>query len=153
MKTLALSVLLFAAMALTGADATRHEDCPASWTRIHGRCFLYVPAQTNWATAEKNCQSMNANLATVHGWNELRRIQIFITKASRGLGRTWLGGPVCQSEGLSLWCDGTSLNYRHCGSLNYHWNQNCMFTYNGGRKCWDDEMCTNKYSSVCAKDI
>uniref|UniRef100_A0A8P4PXN6 C-type lectin domain-containing protein n=1 Tax=Dicentrarchus labrax TaxID=13489 RepID=A0A8P4PXN6_DICLA len=47
------------------------RSCPSGWTAFNSRCFLYVPRVLNWAQAERNCQSMGGNLASVHSFQEL----------------------------------------------------------------------------------
>ncbi|KAI3375642.1 hypothetical protein L3Q82_003960 [Scortum barcoo] len=127
-------------------------SCPTGWTESNGRCFHYVPAKLNWAKAEKNCQTMSANLASVHSAGEYHDIQTMIAKITKAFGRTWLGGTDCQNEGIWLWSDGTPFNYRHCGSFdNLFWRQHCLQMNYGGNKCWDDVYCSRELPSVCAK--
>uniref|UniRef100_A0A7N8WK60 Type-2 ice-structuring protein-like n=1 Tax=Mastacembelus armatus TaxID=205130 RepID=A0A7N8WK60_9TELE len=172
MKTLSGFVLLCAMMTLTSAVgkclntvssfvvawrqknhlSKRSVTCPPAWTQISGRCFKYVPALLPWAQAEKNCQSMGANLASVHSADEYHNIQMLIAKITHGFGTTWLGGSDCQKTGIWLWSDGTRFNYRHCGKFdNFFWNQHCLQMNYGGNKCWDDLQCRSKRPSVCAK--
>ncbi|XP_067380385.1 type-2 ice-structuring protein-like [Channa argus] len=167
MKTLILFVLLCATVTLTTATRPflflyfpssksrlfrRSLPCPPAWTLRDGRCFHYVPARLTWAKAEKNCQSMGANLASVHNADEYHDIQKLIAKVTHGFGRTWLGGSDCQKEGIWLWSDGTPFNYRHCGTFdNRWWRQHCLQMNYGANKCWDDVQCYHKLPSVCAK--
>ncbi|XP_047194663.1 ladderlectin-like isoform X1 [Hippoglossus stenolepis] len=127
----AVFLLLCAAMALTGVAPSdlvkRSTACPNGWTEISGRCFYYVPDPLNWAEAEKKCQTMNANLASVHSSSEYRSIQMMIAKITHGFGRTWIGGTDCQMEGIWLWSDGTAFDYTHCGVFdNRYWRQHCL---------------------------
>ncbi|XP_034424867.1 ladderlectin-like [Hippoglossus hippoglossus] len=125
--------------------------CPNGWTYISGRCYYYVSAKLNWAEAEVNCLTMNANLASVHSSSEYRSIQRVITKGSKVSGRTWIGGTDCQIEGIWLWSDGTAFDYRHCGVFdNRHSKQHCALMNYGDNKCWDDEKCSEEFPSVCA---
>lgn len=43
--------------------AQRCRGCPNGWSRIHRRCFLYVPRAMNWATAEVNFSYFVSNTA------------------------------------------------------------------------------------------
>ncbi|XP_049922685.1 ladderlectin-like [Epinephelus moara] len=152
MKTLTVFALLCAMMALTTAAALsevkdehgtveviqegehhvieRSTSCPGGWNLINGRCFLYVPRSMSWARAELNCQSMGANLASVHLAEEYH-------------------------EHYWFWSDGTSFNYRRwChGEPNNGGGagQHCIqMNYSGGR-CWNDLQCSDKLPSVCAR--
>ncbi|KAM9335723.1 type-2 ice-structuring protein-like [Symphorus nematophorus] len=144
-------------MALARADAKtqlvkKSVSCPDGWTAIEGRCFYYVPQELSWARAEKICLGMGANLASVHSANEYQSIQTMIAKITHGFKETWLGGSDCQLKGTWLWSDGTPFNYRHCGDFNnLFWRQHCLQMNYGANKCWDDQQCSSKRPSVCAK--
>uniref|UniRef100_A0A669AX88 C-type lectin domain-containing protein n=1 Tax=Oreochromis niloticus TaxID=8128 RepID=A0A669AX88_ORENI len=72
------------------------RGCPYGWTWFRNRCFRYVPRRMNWVAAEKNCQSMKANLASVHSAEENQNIQKVIKATSLNESRTWIGGTDCQ---------------------------------------------------------
>ncbi|XP_025756677.1 type-2 ice-structuring protein isoform X2 [Oreochromis niloticus] len=91
---LTLSLLVCALIALARADAT----CPDNWSEFGGRCFHYVSVKMTWAEAEKNCQSMKANLASVHSAEENQNIQKVIKATSLNESRTWIGGTDCQMK-------------------------------------------------------
>nr|XP_033465115.1 type-2 ice-structuring protein-like [Epinephelus lanceolatus] len=97
MKTLTVFALLCAMMALTTAAGEHHviersASCPGGWNLINGRCFLFVPRAMTWARAELNCQSMGANLASVHLAEEYHGIKKMIEDKTHGHPQTWLGG-------------------------------------------------------------
>uniref|UniRef100_A0A8C4ESM9 C-type lectin domain-containing protein n=1 Tax=Dicentrarchus labrax TaxID=13489 RepID=A0A8C4ESM9_DICLA len=107
MKILTLSALLCAMMALTGADEDINSlletdyvqsvrSCPSGWTAFNSRCFLYVPRVLNWAQAERNCQSMGGNLASVHSFQEYHEIQRMIVRVSHYSNQAWIGGSDAQ---------------------------------------------------------
>ncbi|XP_076581163.1 galactose-specific lectin nattectin-like [Chaetodon auriga] len=156
MKMLKASVLVFAVMFLATASARaprrRWISCPRGWTNVRGRCFYYVSTMLPWAKAEQYCQTLGANLASVHNAYEYRRIQRLIWWKTHAYGRTWLGGSDCQKEGVWLWTDGTSFSYRHCGRFdNLFWVQHCLQMNYGAYRCWDDTRCSNNLPFVCAK--
>uniref|UniRef100_A0A3P9NBH1 C-type lectin domain-containing protein n=1 Tax=Poecilia reticulata TaxID=8081 RepID=A0A3P9NBH1_POERE len=89
--------------------------CPSGWTLIKNRCFRYVSRRMSWATAEKNCLAMGANLASA-----------LIVKASSQSKSTWLGGSDAQQVFLPMiytnWCLKEPNNYRgkqHCLQMNW----------------------------------
>uniref|UniRef100_A0A8P4JVY1 C-type lectin domain-containing protein n=2 Tax=Dicentrarchus labrax TaxID=13489 RepID=A0A8P4JVY1_DICLA len=126
----------------------------SGWTGYKGSCFHYIPTAMTWARAEKNCQSMGANLASVHSAEEYHELQRMIVSITHAYRETWIGGSDAQEEGVWLWSDGSSFNYRHCGGFdNWGGKQHCLQMNYGGQKCWDDCQCSYKRPFVCAKKI
>uniref|UniRef100_A0A3B4H0T1 Ladderlectin-like n=1 Tax=Pundamilia nyererei TaxID=303518 RepID=A0A3B4H0T1_9CICH len=126
----------------------RCRGCPHGWSRIHRRCFLYVPRAMNWAAAERNCLSMGANLASVHTSAEHQLIQRLT--AHNGYGVTWVGGTDASGEGIWLWSDGSRFNYQNwCGGEpNNYLKQDCLQINYSGSKCWDDQHCHVNLPSI-----
>ncbi|KAK2863331.1 hypothetical protein Q5P01_002864 [Channa striata] len=181
MKFLNLSALLCAMMALTQAavlleskdgnrtvgdvqerkaqafivDFSRSTSCPRGWSRYNNRCFLYVPRAMTWAQAERNCQSMGANLASVHKAEEYHWVQRMISDHVHASPRTWFGGSDGEEEGVWFWSDGTpfSFSYWCRGEPNNQSSQQCLQVNFGDGKCWDDVQCYYNLPSVCAKRI
>ncbi|XP_026181972.1 lactose-binding lectin l-2-like [Mastacembelus armatus] len=77
MKTLILAALLCALLALDTAQGQCGDKpaCPSGWTEYKDRCFFYVPKVTSWPDAQKNCQSLGGNLASVRDKDEYGAIQ------------------------------------------------------------------------------
>ncbi|KAL4007832.1 hypothetical protein ACER0C_001684 [Sarotherodon galilaeus] len=128
--------------------------CPYGWKRYRKRCFLFVSQPLSWAQAQKNCEQMNANLASVHCRKEHKFIRRLIFRATRQRKPTWLGGSNAKN-GYWFWIDGTQFRYTNwCPGQpsNYYYEQ-CLQMNFGGHKCWDDAYCTKLLSSVCAKKI
>ncbi|XP_014831465.1 PREDICTED: type-2 ice-structuring protein-like isoform X1 [Poecilia mexicana] len=166
MRVLLFSAAMFAMMVLTSALALpeansakqaksdlvkRSTDCPRGWTGFNGRCFRYIPQPMSWARAEKNCQSMGANLASVHDKEDYHEIKKLIVTASHEYKATWIGGSDAQEENEWFWSDGTPFHYTiWCpGEPNNSRKQHCLYT--GGRNCWDDFQCYHHKPSVCVK--
>ncbi|XP_059211320.1 ladderlectin-like [Centropristis striata] len=175
MKTLTVTALLCAVMALTTAATLsevkdvqealekpgehqvveRSTCCPDGWRMINGRCFLYVKQLMNWAQAERNCQSMGANLASVHQALEQDEIQRMVTDITNGHPDTWIGGSDAEMEGVWLWSDGTPFRFSYwcSGEPNNQGNEHCLEMNFGDNKCWNDKECDTNRPSVCAKNI
>ncbi|KAK2863330.1 hypothetical protein Q5P01_002863 [Channa striata] len=176
MKILAFWAVLCAMMALTLAAALseskdelgavaeiqehnhaikRSPSCPSGWRRNNGQCFVYVPRAMTWAHAERNCQSMGANLASVHKAEEYHWIQRMITDQTHDYPNTWIGASDSEEEGVWFWSDGTPFNFAYwCkGEPNNKRHQHCLQINDGGNKCWDDMQCSKQLPSVCAKKI
>ncbi|XP_059210475.1 ladderlectin-like [Centropristis striata] len=134
----------------------RSTSCPGRWRLINGRCFLYVPGARNWAQAERNCQSMGANLASVHRADEYHGIQRMIRDVTHGYPQPWIGGYDAAVERFWLWSDGTPFRFSYwCRGEpnNYRAQQHCIHINYRGGKCWDDRSCYGHRPSVCAKNI
>ncbi|XP_067381173.1 type-2 ice-structuring protein-like [Channa argus] len=171
MKNLALCVLGCAVVVLVGAAAVEEEKAqndqtersnldkrtvltPRGWSQIIGRSFQFVPKPMTWAEAEKNCQSIGGNLASVHNTYEYHEIQRLITTATHEYKATWIGGSDAQQEGTWLWSNGRSLQYTNwCPRQpdNFRGTQHCIQINYGAQKCWDDVDCHIKRPSVCVK--
>ncbi|KAM4564442.1 type-2 ice-structuring protein-like isoform 2-T2 [Fundulus diaphanus] len=170
MKLLAVCVLVFSVMARTRAnpiqddgstdqeevDLVQRSSCPSGWSPINSRCFHYVPKPMTWARAEKNCLSMGAHLASVHDLDEYHQVQSLITTATHGSKETWIGGTNAQETSIWFWSDGSPLHYTnwcHGEPNNYMGRQFCLLMNYSGEKCWDDQRCSVRHPSVCAKKI
>ncbi|KAM7366615.1 hypothetical protein PAMP_016038 [Pampus punctatissimus] len=159
MKMLAVSLLVCTVMTLSQAAAGKNHmvvkrsiRCPSGWDKYNGRCFRYIPRSMSWAQAEKNCQSMGANLASVHSADEYHHLQKIIVTFTHSYGETWIGGSDAEQESVWLWSDGSPFNYRHCGGFdNYNGRQHCLQMNYGANNCWDDQMCDVYLPSICAK--
>ncbi|KAE8279467.1 hypothetical protein D5F01_LYC23056 [Larimichthys crocea] len=168
MKLLTVSAFLCAMIALNRAAAlgppiettNNHQfsgsaSCPCGWSEFNGRCFLFVPADMTWAKAEKNCQSLGGNLASIHNILEYQEIQNLIKSATYENKRTWAGGSDAEEEGEWFWSDGTRFGYSNwCpGEPNNTQGQHCLQINHGNGKCWDDVQCDIGRPSVCAREI
>ncbi|XP_074518062.1 galactose-specific lectin nattectin-like isoform X5 [Halichoeres trimaculatus] len=130
----------------------RTLSCPSGWTLLSERCFCYDSSYRTWAQAERNCQALGGNLASVHSAAEYHNIQWLVTTMSYKHGLTWLGASDAAEEGTWLWTDGTSYNYKYYGGFdNAGSKQHCLQMNWGEHKYWDDVECYNKLPSVCSR--
>ncbi|XP_059192280.1 ladderlectin-like [Centropristis striata] len=154
---LTVSLLVCAVIVLAGADdAPAAPSCPDGFQEFKGRCFNYVPSVRDWADAETNCQSMKANLASVHSEEEYQFIQGMITAQTNGFPNTWIGGSDCQQDGSWLWSDGKVFLYANwcLGEPDNEGGSQCCTEMNFGvGKCWNDLDCSSKLPSVCAVSL
>ncbi|XP_059192278.1 type-2 ice-structuring protein-like [Centropristis striata] len=155
---LTVSLLVCAVIVLAGADdAPAAPSCPDGFQEFNGRCFHYVDTERSWTDAEKNCQSMEGNLASVHSELDYRFIQMMMEKHTNGsLPNSWIGGTDCQKEGSWFWSDGSTFLFQlWCPREpnNIHGNQHCMEMNFGADNCWNDMDCAKKHPSVCARSL
>ncbi|CAI5661141.1 unnamed protein product [Oreochromis niloticus] len=176
MKLLTLSALLCAMMALTTAIDLEEEEgsggreellltgedhvvktsrrCPYGWKRYRKRCFLFVSQPLSWAQAKKNCEQMNANLASVHCRKEHKFIQRLIFRATRQCKPTWLGGSNAKVNYIWTWTDGTNFRYTNwCRGEPSNSYGHCLEMNFSAKKCWNGVFCSCLRPSVCVKNI
>ncbi|XP_062300969.1 type-2 ice-structuring protein-like [Scomber scombrus] len=154
MKMLTVSLLVCAMMAsIRDAEATTGKASCGTWTEIKGRCFQYVPTIMKWAQAEKNCQAMGANLASIRSIEEYHEIQMLMKRKTYDQKTTWVGGFDAPQRGVWFWSDGSTFQFTHwCpGQPSAWWSQHCLQINYGVAKCWDNAKCKSTLPSVCAK--
>ncbi|XP_031592033.2 ladderlectin-like [Oreochromis aureus] len=165
MKLVVVSALLCAMLALiTAADppAKQHVEkrtyCTCArysgWTKYGNRNYRYINTPMTWAQAQRYCQYMNANLASVHNLWEYRMIQRVIYYATHTYKTTWIGGSDAQQEGYWFWIDGTRFRYAFwCRGEpnNLHRREHCMHMNFTGSKCMNDIPCNYRYPFVCVR--
>ncbi|XP_034533053.1 C-type mannose receptor 2-like [Notolabrus celidotus] len=137
--------------------AKRSSQCPSVWSHNNGRCFRYISTPQTWAWAEKSCQALGGNLASVHSHAEYVFIQGMIVRATNGYPNTWIGGSDAQQNGVWLWNDGSLFAYANwCqwepnNSQASQGVQHCLRMNFGDGKCWDDYWCLSRHPYVCAR--
>uniref|UniRef100_A0AAX7VLZ9 C-type lectin domain-containing protein n=1 Tax=Astatotilapia calliptera TaxID=8154 RepID=A0AAX7VLZ9_ASTCA len=151
MKLLTASALLCAMMALTAAQdecyVLKKSSCPAGWTEYNNKCYFYVSTPLPWVDAQRNCQTMSANLASVQSLGEYQLIQRVISDGSKANGRTWIGGSDGLQEGYWFWIDGTRFQYTNwCRrEPNNSWgNEHCMEMNSSGDLCMNEGTSSEK---------
>uniref|UniRef100_A0A8C2F263 Ladderlectin-like n=1 Tax=Cyprinus carpio TaxID=7962 RepID=A0A8C2F263_CYPCA len=144
-------LLLFIVFSMGNAEVNLVKKCPYGWTNLGVRCYRFFFQTVTWITAE-NCQSLDANLASVHSKIENDFLLSLLPSSST---RCWFGAHDGEVEAQWLWTDGTPFDYTHwapgqpdnkgeprtesCGELNYE---------NNG---WNDGTCLTPQGYVCAK--
>uniref|UniRef100_A0A8C6SUV6 C-type lectin domain-containing protein n=1 Tax=Neogobius melanostomus TaxID=47308 RepID=A0A8C6SUV6_9GOBI len=147
-------------LCLTGALLTpgavarppyREFDCPGDWSLFGTRCFRFFEAEKTWTMAEKRCNKLGGNLASIHtDWEN-----VFI----RGLinGNAWLGGHDMDQDGVWMWTDGSPWDYRNWADgepNNLGGNEDSLEIYAHGPAdtFWNDNLSSREMSYICAKD-
>uniref|UniRef100_A0A8C6TAT9 C-type lectin domain-containing protein n=1 Tax=Neogobius melanostomus TaxID=47308 RepID=A0A8C6TAT9_9GOBI len=85
------------------------------WTPFGTRCFKFFDSHLTWTEAEKSCQSLGANLASIHSAEEHTFISGLIKEANGENWQTWIGGQDAVQENLWLWSDGSVWDYSNWG--------------------------------------
>ncbi|KAI3375964.1 hypothetical protein L3Q82_016501 [Scortum barcoo] len=115
----------------------RSASCTGKWSEFNGRCFHYVPRPMTWAKAEKNCQSMGGNLASIHNILEYHEIQRLVMSSSYEYKEAWIGGSDAQEENTWFWSDGKPFHYSNWCSgepNNHRRGQHCIQINHAGKQ-------------------
>ena len=109
--------------------------------------------QVSWGSAQEECSSNNANLASVTSSEENR----FINQLA-GNATTWIGGNDNETEGTFTWSDGSPWDIT---KLKQFWapgepnnkngevdDEDCVQQTESGSR-WNDVPCNWGYSFVC----
>ncbi|NP_001153806.1 uncharacterized protein isoform X1 [Danio rerio] len=147
MMVMLRSLLLFFLFCM-GIAAERR--CPRQWRRSGSRCFRLFSTSVNWATAEKNCQRLGGNLASV--LNDVEND--FLLSLIPNSKRFFIGGYNVDEQnwfwsdgspfGYTNWCSGepNNMNTEHCLEIN--WTAN---------RCWNNLPCSVELGYICAKNL
>ncbi|XP_067307773.1 ladderlectin-like [Pseudorasbora parva] len=152
MAVLRSFLLLFIIFSMGNAAVDFSRRCPAGWTNFGLRCYKYISQSANWITAQKNCQSLGANLASVRNKLENNALLSLIPSSTR----SWVGAHDGVQEGQWLWSDGTAFLYSNWCSKepnNERGNEDCLEINFSSNRCWNDMRCSFSMHYVCAKDL
>uniref|UniRef100_A0A673FYY8 Galactose-specific lectin nattectin-like n=1 Tax=Sinocyclocheilus rhinocerous TaxID=307959 RepID=A0A673FYY8_9TELE len=128
------------------------EKCPNGWTHFGVKCYKYFSEPFNWITAERFCQTYDANLASVH--NKLDNDHLLSLVPSYT--RFWVGAQDGEQEGQWIWSDGSPFNYTSWCSgepNNAGDTENCLELAYSSNHCWNDLTCSSLLAFVCAKKM
>ncbi|XP_070175303.1 macrophage mannose receptor 1-like [Littorina saxatilis] len=127
-----------------------------SWIFLDGYCYFLSPedgptARQNWYQARRTCQSLGADLASVHSVDENGFLTGAMSKHSRWT--FWVGLNDLDDNDYS-WTDGTPVNF-------ISWSPNEPNDAYGGESCvestskgeWNDENCQDMNSYICKKPV
>ncbi|XP_065145813.1 ladderlectin-like [Paramisgurnus dabryanus] len=143
-------VLLFLVFSVENAAA--QEKCPNGWTPFGVQCYKFFSQSVNWATAEKNCQSVDANLASVRNTLENN----FLLNLVPATTRAWIGAHDGEIDGQWLWTDGSQFDFTNWCSGEPNNNsgaESCLEINFYTNRCWNDIYCANTMSYICAKPL
>ncbi|KAK9962753.1 hypothetical protein ABG768_008105 [Culter alburnus] len=153
MAMLTSLMLLFLIYSMGNAEVDLVMKCPTGWSNFGLRCFKYFPQSVNWITAERNCQSLGANLASVHNKLENDFLLGLLPSFST---QTWSGAHDGEQDGQWLWTDGTVIDYTNWCSgdpNNYGGPENCVEINWTSNRCWNDARCSTQMGYICVTDV
>ncbi|XP_048017801.1 ladderlectin-like [Megalobrama amblycephala] len=145
-------LLLFVIFSM--GNAAVRQKCPYGWTNFGLlQCYKHISQPANWIRAERNCQSLGANLASVHNKLEHNFLLGMLPSSDT---RSWVGGHDGVQDGQWLWTDGTAFSYTNwCpGEPNNSLQpETCLDINNSHYHCWNDAPCSILKSYFCAKRV
>uniref|UniRef100_A0A8C6UFQ1 C-type lectin domain-containing protein n=1 Tax=Neogobius melanostomus TaxID=47308 RepID=A0A8C6UFQ1_9GOBI len=148
---------LAGALLTAGAAVKYYPECPEGWTLFGTRCFKFFFSQSTWTESEKSCQSLGANLASIHSAEE----NAFVVELIRGADVegvvnefTWIGGQDAVKEKVWMWSDGSVWDYAIWGrGQPDNWRGKDHFTVIYSKEAvWRDYFESWTINYICAKD-
>ncbi|KAK2817702.1 hypothetical protein Q7C36_021635 [Tachysurus vachellii] len=146
-------VFVLITLDFSACDATSTKKCPDGWTGFGRKCYKYVSDVKSWAEAERYCQGLGGNLASVHS-NQTQSLLKKMGKMSGSYKRTWIGAQDATQDSWWLWSDGSVFDFSawHSGEPNHAGQQeHCVEMNYGDEVLWNDAKCNTKLFFVCQK--
>ncbi|XP_073670710.1 ladderlectin-like [Paramisgurnus dabryanus] len=143
-------VLLFLVFSVENAAA--QNKCPHGWTPFGLQCYKFFPQLVNWTTSEKNCQSIDSNLASVRNTVDNNFLLSLVSADTQA----WIGGHDGEIEGQWLWSDGSQFDFSNwCPKEpnNKGGTEHCLEINHTTNRCWNDESCLTTMGYICAKPL
>ncbi|XP_053173895.1 galactose-specific lectin nattectin-like [Scomber japonicus] len=131
------------------------EKCPAGWTEVDSRCFMFNFAEKDWSDAEKTCIALGGNLASIRTVEDYNTLREMVNRATGSDKDTWLGGYDAVKEGAWKWSDGSKFEFSGWFKgepNNARGTEHCMEMNFRGRDYVNDMTCTELKSFICAMD-
>uniref|UniRef100_A0A8C6WW05 C-type lectin domain-containing protein n=1 Tax=Neogobius melanostomus TaxID=47308 RepID=A0A8C6WW05_9GOBI len=132
-------------------------ECPEGWTLFGTRCFKFFFSQSTWTESEKSCQSLGANLASIHSAEENAFVVELIKEADvQGVVNgqnlfTWIGGHDAVKENVWMWSDGSVWDYAIWGRGqpdNWRGKDHFAVIYSEGNGSLKSVQNTNRTKSI-----
>ncbi|XP_047462385.1 galactose-specific lectin nattectin-like [Mugil cephalus] len=129
--------------------------CPSGWSSYRGRCYLFINANYDWASAERYCiHYTKGNLASVHNVYEYSFLRQLVYSRTRSYRPAWLGGYDAVRNNYWMWSDGSSWNYSPFSRgepNNTRGGESCMEMNHKGH--WaNDTKCYERKPFICARN-
>ncbi|XP_061758843.1 galactose-specific lectin nattectin-like [Nerophis ophidion] len=141
---------------LCAAPAISAPACPAGWTRLDCRCFIYQATEVSFAAAEEECQNIGGNLASIRNSLENALAYQLVRDANAGsIPDTWIGLFDSVEEENFLWVDGSKSSFRFFRSDqpdDFQGGEDCVEIHRVEER-WNDDGCTDLNPFVCSMDL
>uniref|UniRef100_A0A4W6FIQ0 Mannose receptor C-type 2 n=1 Tax=Lates calcarifer TaxID=8187 RepID=A0A4W6FIQ0_LATCA len=132
------------------ADDEKYE-CDVGWQAFQAGCYKLTSEKTDWDTAQKTCQKMEANLVSIHTLPEL---EFILRNLKKDVDQLWIGLHDTDMQMDFQWTDHTPVifTYWHPFEPNNFRNtqEDCVSIW-GADGRWDDSPCNMTLPSICKK--
>ncbi|KAI8514119.1 hypothetical protein Bbelb_084430 [Branchiostoma belcheri] len=149
-----------------GIHCQQAQPCQSGWSEYNNHCYKLIKDKVCWSTANKRCQHLGANLASVGSAGENNFIAHLITDAPGGQQRhlVWFGLTL-GVDGQWKWTDGSRFSYTNwaknepgrnlfgrkvnCANLYSKDGGNWFIRAKGKKGEWNDDMCSTHFPYIC----
>ncbi|XP_053299336.1 C-type mannose receptor 2 [Pleuronectes platessa] len=126
-------------------------ECDMGWQAFQAGCYKVTSEKSDWDTAQKTCQKMEANLVSLHTLPEL---EFILHNLKKDIEQLWIGLHDTVMQMDFQWTDHTPVifTYWHPFEPNNFRNtqEDCVSMWGlDGR--WDDSPCNLTLPSICKK--
>ncbi|KAI5086787.1 ladderlectin, partial [Silurus meridionalis] len=129
------------------------SKCTGGWKGFGRKCYRYITEAKPWIEAEKYCQQLGGNLASVHS-NQTQYQLKRMGKISGKYHRTWIGAQDAVMESTWLWSDGSVFDFMawHSGEPSHYGGyEHCVEMNYGDEVLWNDARCNTELYFLCQK--
>ncbi|KAM6957627.1 C-type mannose receptor 2 [Aplochiton taeniatus] len=135
-------------------DSWSNEDkyeCDVGWQAFQAGCYKLTSEKTDWDTAQKTCQKLEANLVSIHTLPEL---EFIIRNLKKDVEELWVGLHDKAMEMDFQWTDHTPVLFTYWHPFepnNFRNSQEDCVTIWGPDGRWNDSPCNLTLPSICKK--
>nr|XP_057907855.1 galactose-specific lectin nattectin-like [Doryrhamphus excisus] len=137
---------------LTGAWAwpsrNRALCCPKGWDQFNDRCYIYQDEARTFADAERICNILGGNLASIS--DELENAVVYHLVEEAGANQAWIGLSDAIENDEYFWTDGVKFVFENFASGEPGADECVAIEAAGGE--WVGESCDTEEPYVCVAD-
>ncbi|XP_051912966.1 galactose-specific lectin nattectin-like isoform X4 [Hippocampus zosterae] len=143
---------------LTGVwsfQVVKVPSCPKGWVRLENRCFYVVDQHRAFEDAERACQALGGNLASILNAREQVVVRALIDMRIGVHEVAWIGYNDRNIEGTFVWTDNSPSGFdAFNGPDPNNVDQDCVQTNAGTNSLfWEDEACATTVPFVCVTNV
>ncbi|XP_035670035.1 uncharacterized protein LOC118411665 [Branchiostoma floridae] len=136
---------------LTAISSARAQTCPDGWLSYRQSCYLIVGTSKTWHQARRECQTLQADLASLATGLE----QVWMGLQIPNINGHWIGLHDIPQEGSWQWADGTpyssTVTSWNVGEPNNVGDEDCVEVLQGGG--WNDHSCSVSRPYICERSV
>ncbi|XP_061758191.1 lithostathine-1-alpha-like [Nerophis ophidion] len=124
--------------------------CPEGWTQKDDNCYMYKAEPRTFIDAERVCNLVGGNLASIS--NILENAVVFQLVAKAGGDEAWIGLHDAVKSEEYLWTDGTKFVFSNFASSVASGGDSCVvIKASGSQGEWGGEPCDDDEPYVCIR--